>query len=182
MKNIILYLLAASFAVPEMPEAEWDDTEVVTNAALPAARADSRVFAFALELDATASNNVEVAFGRDADHDGVLSRAEADLLVGWDCGEWKVVDCGTGDEVVEQGTQGRVSLDWRLEFSAANAPRSLSVTINDSAAFAALAANPPRFLYSPEWDTVRVVCRGMDSPSPSISGFIENIPLAIRIR
>ena len=31
MKNIILYLLAASFAVPEMPEAEWDDTEVVTN-------------------------------------------------------------------------------------------------------------------------------------------------------
>ena len=33
--------LAAVFAVPEMPEAEWDDTEVVTNAALPAARADS---------------------------------------------------------------------------------------------------------------------------------------------
>ena len=84
--------LAASFAVPEMPDAEWDDTEVVTNAALPAVRADSRVFAFTLELDATASNNVEVAFGRDADHDGVLSRAEADLLVGWDCGEWKVVD------------------------------------------------------------------------------------------
>ena len=27
--------LAAVFAVPEMPEAEWDDTEVVTNAALP---------------------------------------------------------------------------------------------------------------------------------------------------
>ena len=27
--------LAASFAVPTMPEAEWDDTEVVTNAVLP---------------------------------------------------------------------------------------------------------------------------------------------------
>ena len=174
--------LASSFAVPTMPEAEWDDTEVVTNAALPTARADSRVFAFSLELDATASNNVEVAFGRDVNHDGMLSRAEADLLVGWDCGEWKVVDCGTGDEVVEQGTEGRVTLEWRHEFNAAYVPRSLSVTINDSAAFAALAANPPRFLYSPEWDTARVVCRGMDSPSPSISGSIENIPLAIRIR
>ena len=174
--------LASSFAVPTMPEAEWDDTEVVTNAALPTARADSRVFAFSLELDATASNNVEVAFGRDVNHDGMLSRAEADLLVGWDCGEWKVVDCGTGDEVVEQGTEGRVTLEWRHEFNAAYVPRSLSVTINDSAAFAALAANPPRFLYSPEWDAVRVVCRGMDSPSPSISGSIENIPLAIRIR
>ena len=102
--------LAASFAVPEMPDAEWDDTEVVTNAALPAARADSRVFAFSLELDATASNNVEVAFGRDADHDGVLSRGEADLLVGWDCGEWKIVDCASGDETIEQGTGGRVRM------------------------------------------------------------------------
>ena len=174
--------LAASFAVPEMPEAEWDDTEVVTNAALPAARADSRVFAFSLELDATASNNVEVAFGRDADHDGVLSRAEADLLVGWDCGEWKIVDCTTGDETIEQGTEGHVSLDWRMEFNAADVPRLLSVMINDSAAFAALAANPPRFLYSPKWDTFCVACRGMDSPNPVISGSIENIPLAIRIR
>ena len=149
------FCLASSFAVPTMSEAEWDDTEVVTNSALPAARADSRVFAFTLELDATASNNVEVAFGRDADHDGVLSRAEADMLVGWDCGEWKVVDCATGDEVVEQGMEGRVSFEWRLEFNAADVPRSLSVTINDSAAFAALVANPPRFLYSSEWDTVR---------------------------
>ena len=174
--------LASSFAVSTMPEAEWDDTEVVTNAALPAARADSRVFGFSLELDGTASNNVEVAFGRDADNDGGLSRAETDLLVGWDCGEWKIVDCATGDETIEQGTDGRVSLDWRMEFNAAYVPRSLSVTINDSAAFAALAANPPRFLYSSEWDMVRVVCRGMDYPSPSISGSIANIPLGIRIR
>ena len=47
---------------------------------------------------------------------------------------------------------------------------------------AALAANPPRFLYSTDWDMMRVVCRGMDSPSPSISGSIDNIPLSIRIR
>ena len=174
--------LAASFAVPEMPEAEWDDTEVVTNAALPAARADSRVFAFSLELDVTASNNVEVAFGRDADHDGVLSRGEADLLVGWDCGEWKIVDCATGDVVHEQGVEGRASLEWRLVFGAAKLPRSLWAMANGRAAFAALAAHPPRFLYSPEWDTVRVICRGMDSPNPVISGSIENIPLAIRIR
>jgi len=174
--------LAASFVVPEMQEAEWDDTEVVTNAALPAARTDSRVFAFSLELDATASNNVEVAFERDADNDGVLSRAEADLLVGWDCGEWKVVDCAMGDGVHERGAEGRASLEWRLVFGAANAPRSLSATADGRAAFSALAAHPPRFLYSPEWDTVRVICRGMDSPNPVISGSIENIPLAIRIR
>ena len=177
-----LLCLSASFVVPPVPEAEWDDTEVVTNAVLPAVRADSRVFAFSLELDATAGNNVEVAFGRDADHNGVLSRREADMLVGWDCGEWKVVDCATGVETMEQGSEGRVTFDWRLEFNAADVPRSLSVTANGHAAFAALAANPPRFLYSPEWDTVRVACRGVESPNPVIAGSIENFPLSIRIR
>ncbi len=125
--------LAASFAVPGMPEAEWDDTEVVTNAALPVVRADSRVFAFSLELDATESNNVEVAFGRDADNDGGLSRAETDLLVGWDCGEWKIVDCATGDETIEQGTEGRVTLDWRLEFNAAYVPREMVLAFSTAA-------------------------------------------------
>ena len=66
-----------------MPEATHDDTEVVTNFALSAIRADSRVFAFALGLDATPSNNVEVAFGHDTDGDGKLSRSEAMMLVGW---------------------------------------------------------------------------------------------------
>ena len=112
----------------------------------------------------------------------VLSRGEADLLVGWDCGKWKIVDCATGDGVHERGSEGHASLDWRLVFNAADAPRSLSATANGRTAFAALAAHPPRFLYSPEWDMVRVACRGMDSPNPVISGSIENIPLAIRIR
>ena len=39
-----------------------------------------------------------------------------------------------------------------------------------------------RFLYSPEWDTVRVACRGVESPNPVIAGSIENFPLSIRIR
>ena len=45
-------VLAASFVSPTIPEATHDDTEVVTNFTLSAIRADSRVFAFALELDA----------------------------------------------------------------------------------------------------------------------------------
>ena len=176
------FCLAASVVLPTLPEAELDDTEVVTNAALPGVHFDSRLFAFSLELNATSSNNVEVAFGHDTDHDGMLSRGEIGLLVGWDCGEWKAVDYATGNEAVEQGTEGCVSFDWRLEFGAVDVPRSLAVNIDGRVAFAELAANLPRFLYSPEWDTVRVVCRGMGSPHPSIICSIENNPLAIKIR
>ena len=108
--------LATPFAVNAMPEAAHDDTEVVTNHSFTAIRSDSRVFSFALELDATPSNNVEVAFGRDADGDGVLSRFEATMRVGWDCGVWEIVDCATGDVFSEPGSPGPVSLSWMLIF------------------------------------------------------------------
>ena len=95
MKNIITVAVlvlscglafGGSIVFPALPPAEYDDTEEVTNVALPAVRADSRIFAFHLELDATPSNNVSLVFGRDANEDGVISRAEESLLVGWDCG------------------------------------------------------------------------------------------------
>ena len=103
------FVIAAALSLPTLPPAEYADTEVVTNVALPAVRADSRVFSFRLELDATPSNNVSLVVGRDADEDGVLSRAEEALAVGWDCGEWKVLDCASGEETTEQGASGRTA-------------------------------------------------------------------------
>ena len=41
-------------------------------------------------LLASPSNNVEVAFGTDADGDGVLDLWETDCVIGWDCGAWFV--------------------------------------------------------------------------------------------
>ena len=77
--SAITLFLAAAFAFPVLPLSEYDDTEVVTNVALPAVRVDSRIFAFHLELDATPSNNVSLVFGRDANEDGVLTRSEESL-------------------------------------------------------------------------------------------------------
>ena len=180
--SAITLLLAAALSVPALPPAEYDDTEAVTNVALPSLRADSRVFSFRLELDATPSNNVSLVFGRDANEDGVLSRAEEAMLVGWDCGEWKVVNCATGEEIVEQGAAGHVTLDWRLFAASGITPRSLEVSSGGVPAFAALAANPPRFLFDAGWDTAKVVCRGLDAPNPQIDCAADNFPLLIRIR
>ena len=175
-------LLAASFAAPTLPPSDCDDTEVVTNVAIPVVRADSRLFAFRLGLDATPSNCVSLAFGRDADGDGILSRSEEALLVGWNCGEWKVVDCATGDTYSEPVQTGNAFLDWRLQFSPSAVPNSLSVTASGNAAFAALASHPPQFLFSPMWDTMRVACRGLDAPNPQVDCSVANIPFVLRIR
>lgn len=174
--------LAATLAIPALPPAECADTEVVTNVALPAVCAESRVFSFRLELDATPSNNVSLVFGRDVDVDGVLSRSEDALEVGWDCGAWKVVDCASGEETTEQGVPGQTALDWRLLAVPGAAPRSLAASVGGAPAFVALAANPPRFLFDAGWNTVKVVCRGLDAPRPQIECSAENTPMTIRIR
>ena len=175
-------VLAASFVAPTMPESTHDDTEVVTNFTLSAIRADSRVFAFALELDATPSNNVEVAFGHDADGDGMLSRSEATMLVGWNCGVWEIVDCATGDVFSESGQPGDAVLNWRLRFLPSGVPVSLGASISGNDAFTTLSEHPPQFLFSPDWDKIRIACRGMGSPHPTLTGSVANMPLSIRIR
>ena len=174
--------LATTFAINTMPETAHDDTEVVTNHSFTTIRSDSRMFSYTLELDATPSNNVEVAFGRDADCDGALSRFEATMRVGWDCGVWEIVDCATGDVFSEPGSPGPVPLSWMLNFSPAGVPKSLATSVSGTGVFAALAEHPPQFLFSKDWNMLRVTCRGIESPHPSLSGSFANHPFVIRLR
>ena len=76
--------------VPSLPEATLPDTEVSTNVAFAVGAHANRKLVFTLELQASPSNNVEVAIGCDADGDGHLSLDESGLTVGYDCGEWFV--------------------------------------------------------------------------------------------
>jgi len=116
-------LLAAALAVPSMPPPVYDDCEIVTNCVFVASRQDAKVFSIQMELDATPSNGVEVLFGRDADGDGILSRTEEAMSVGYDCGEWKVVNLVTGDKFFCAGTPGRVALNWKLRLNRNRTPR-----------------------------------------------------------
>lgn len=173
---------AAALSIPPLPAAEWDDAEVVTNVALPAAGADARIFSFRLELDASPSNCVSLVFGRDANADGVLARSEEAALVGWDCGAWKIVDCVTGAETAEPGAAGRTALDGRLFAVPRAAPHALELSAGGVPVFAARAAEPPRLLFDAGWDTLKVVCRGLDAPIAQIDCSADNTPLVIRIR
>ena len=71
-----------------LPLSPFADTEISTNIAFAAYGPRQRRFTYELAFDAAPSNNFEVAFGRDGDGNGKLSRDEADFTVGWDCGEW----------------------------------------------------------------------------------------------
>jgi len=102
------------------------------------------------------TNGVEVVFGCDADGDGILSWTEEAMPVGYDCGEWKVVNLVTGDKFTCDGVLGRAALDWKLRLNANRSPRSLAATVNGQPTFTQL-ATPPPFVFDPTWNAAKII-------------------------
>ena len=174
--------VAAALSVPSMPAPEYDDCEVVTNCVFDASRHDGRIFSIHMEVDTTPSNGVEVVFGRDVDGDGVLSRTEEALSVGYDCGVWKIADCATGNGTTCACAPGHAVLDLKLRLSSDGAASSLVATVNGQTAFASLDQSPSAFLFNREWNAAKVVRRGLDDPHPSVICAVDNDPLVLYIR
>ena len=91
-----------------LPPAVHADTETVTNVPFATALAVAGRLSFDLVCRATPSNNVEVAFGTDANGNGVLEPEETDRVVGWDCGSWFTRKGADGACQMENG-------EWKIE-------------------------------------------------------------------
>ena len=83
--------LCSVAAVPPLPEPVRPLAEVETNVVFSCAPRDN-ILRLSVELSPSASNNLEIVLGHDADGDGVLGVDEGRLSVGWDCGAWFLLD------------------------------------------------------------------------------------------
>ena len=81
---------ARTILVPAQPVSEFADTEVSTNIVLHASRTDTREFGIHIQLAGTPTNALEVAFGRDANTNGVLEVDEVETAYGWRAGRYFV--------------------------------------------------------------------------------------------
>ena len=79
---------AFGVTVSALPQSEYADTEVSTNIAFVVERPAMTRIEFTVALDATPTNNVEVAIGTDANGDGSLAVEESAYVFGYDCGTW----------------------------------------------------------------------------------------------
>ena len=173
---------AADVSLGQLPECGYADTETSTNVPLAFARAGVKNFDFELCLVGTLSNNVQLAFGRDLDSDGVLAADETDMAVGWDCGGWRIVNCETGDAVESAAatTNDVKALSWSL-FLRRGRPRRLTVSENGVPVFAELADAPEPWFHSPGWDMLRLTVRGVDAAYESarvklvVSGYVIDL-------
>lgn len=172
---------AATVCPGQLPRGEYADTEATTNVPFAFGPQGARNFQFELSLAGTPSNNVQLAFGRDADSDGVLAAGETGMTFAWDCGGWRIANCETGDVFAsEPATTNYVkSLSWDLLLRRGRL-RRLAVSENGEALFPGLALGP--WMYSPEWDTLRITVRGVDAPEENVRVGMEISGLRIRMR
>ena len=81
-------VFARTLLVPTQPVSPYLDTEVSTNCVLHRSRIDARTFDVHFQFEGTPTNNLEVAFGRDSNTNGVLDVQEIDTAYGWRGGRY----------------------------------------------------------------------------------------------
>ena len=99
-------------AVPARPS-----TEASTNIAFNVARGDVREVRMHFAFEGVPSNCVQVAFGRDADGDGVLSFGETDAVYGWRNGRHFAEDVKTGVRTEEPDAATGHALSVRMRMT-----------------------------------------------------------------
>ena len=176
--------VGARVAVAPMEASPYLDTEVSTNVAINTWRSDARQVGIRLQLEGTPTNNLEVAFGRDANRNGVLDMCEVDTVYGWRGGRYFVENVRGWERFVSESASGQCGVcSFRIRNDRDVTPRGFSAVCDGAAIFAELAsAPPPAWLYRREWDCMRVTRRGVGTPSGWIRCDIEYEFFRISIR
>ncbi|MBR2837754.1 MAG: hypothetical protein IKE55_03120 [Kiritimatiellae bacterium] len=175
----------AGVAVGPLPQADFADTEVSTNLAFAAGDNHVVEMTFALHGECV-SNCLQVAFGRDADCDGILGPDESEALFGWRNGRCFAENAPEGIRVEEAaddvGATSRVfTAGFRI--SRARGLRRFAVVGEDGAAvFTNLSASAEGWPCRIVWDTMRVTRRGPGVPDEWFSCDVRPGYFVLRLR
>ena len=191
----LMRLLAAMMLIPTMahgvtveplPVPEFVDTEVTAHHRLEQPTQGLRGLDFRLDFTGTPSNNVEVAFGRDGDGDGALAPHETDVVVGWECGRYFIERFRTGERIEEPdvGTNDvERSLAWHYMLrKSGKVFKAFAVTNEVGAVFAQVLTNAPAWLYSRDWNLMRLTARGVDVQGERFEVEVQSSGFSINLR
>ena len=183
MRRIYFFMLslaamsaaAVTLDVPRLPGPSFADREASGDAALPEGRTNGtfRVFRLEMTFDATPSNSVQAAFGRDSlPADGCLAAEETDWIVGWDCGEWFIRPRGLTLRYAFPAavTNGAHTLTASIRVNALGAPLSADFADGtETFAYPGLTLAPvPDWLTPGLWTCLRVTVRGSDAADEDV--------------
>ena len=195
LKIVLLSVAVSALAAPGVTLGHLGcgrtaDTEASTNVPFAFPQANVKHFLLSLELAGTPSNNVQVAFGRDANANGVLEIEEMGFAIGWDCGRWRVREgLGTGEQGIGsvEWTAGEVTTNrvkvLDVDLRVANAKgRQIVSAENGGAIDWGEDRELPRMLYDNSWDMLRLTVRGVDRADESLRAAVRTEGTVIFVR
>lgn len=165
---VILSTTAFGLHVEVTPGAipESISTEVSTNIPFNAVRGDVREIRMHFAFEGVSSNCIQVAFGRDADGDGVLSFNETDAVYGWRNGRYFAEDVKAGVRTEEPEAATGRALSVRMRMTKESLPAHFTATNGVGVAVLdGIASSVPEWIYRPEWNLMRVTRRGPGVPA-----------------
>ena len=172
----VLSAAAVTLDVARLPAPSYADREASGDTALPPTNRMDNLRTFRLEMtfEATPSNNVQVAFGRDnRPADGALAAEETDFIIGWECGEWFIRPQGLRERYAfpAAATNGTHTLTASIRVTSQGVCQPPVFEDGSSAfAFPGLALTPfPGWLKPDLWTHLRVTVRGAAAANENVS-------------
>ena len=180
-----LAVFAKAIVVPPLPVSQYVDAEVTTNIAFNTSRTDVKTFELTFQLECSSSNCIQVALGRDIDSDGILSFAETDVVYGWRNGRCFVEDvkgASRYEEKVSSLEKESQNFSISIQTTKEYQPKAFSAMVGSTSVFMSLTETVPAWLYSPEWNLMRITRRGVGMPLQWVSYDVKYAQLYITVR
>jgi len=173
--------------VPRVAESQFVDGESSKDQTFQSnLPAQSRTFKIEMSLNATLTNNVQIAFGKDQavpgdistknpdGCDGKLAAEETDLILGWDCGKWFLRLKGLRtryDFSVINFVAGQRTLKASIEIYPSGEPKAISFNDNGQTfSFVDFKLQDNvSWLKPDDWSLLRVTTRGADVANEDVS-------------
>ena len=137
------------------------------------------------QLEGTPTNNLEIAFGCDANTNGVLDVSEIETVYGWRGGRYFIENVRAWERIETPASASALCgvIDIQLQHDKHFVPKSFAATCGGESAFAGLSTTPPpAWLFRREWNIVRVVRRGAEPPSEWVRCDVRHNSFAIKVR
>ncbi len=188
---VMLFLLGMSqiaqarqIQIQDLLQSNYLDTEVVTNVNLRIDRFDTREMELGIQLNGTATNDLEISFGVDADKNGMLDVGEIETSYGWRAGKY-LVENVRGWERIEEASTNKMCRGMSLFLGTGpnGVCNRFRVTCDGRTAFTGLTAKPiESWLFRKRWDTMRIVRRGVGRSNELIRCEIDYNHFIMRIQ
>lgn len=161
---VALFVLSVeAVQIPLSPPAPsvFADTEA-TDATELAVEKNS-ILTVAVSFEASSTNSVILAFGRDSNLDGVLGWNEAALKIGWDAGEWIISSPIKGETLTAEPCSPLAdkTMTLAIHIREDGSASSLEVRENGEPLFSNALWLLPRIVRIDLWNCVRRTMRGL---------------------